>query len=249
MNRYKYTTISHQGMRYCNPFSSEKIEAIINLLDLTSEARVLDIGAGKAELLIRLIERFSVSALGVDFSSAFLQEAYEQAEARIPQGKLTLQECDVTAFQADVESFDLVICLGASHIFGGFQGTLQHLVQWVCPGGQILIGDGYWKQEPAPEYLAAMGATRNECLTHAGNVAIGVTQGLVPMYASVCNDDEWDLYEWLHLRNIERYALEHPDDPDVPALLARIRSWRDLYLRWGRETLGFGLYLFQKSFP
>ncbi|HLJ33099.1 MAG TPA: hypothetical protein VKU38_05585 [Ktedonobacteraceae bacterium] len=50
MDRYKYTTISHQGMRYCNPFSGEKIEAIINLLDLTPEARVLDIGAGKAEL-------------------------------------------------------------------------------------------------------------------------------------------------------------------------------------------------------
>lgn len=235
-------------MRYCNPFSSEKIEAIINLLDLTPEARVLDIGAGKAELLIRLVERFSVHALGIDFSSAFLSEAQTQAEARIPQGKLTLQECDVTTFQADTDSFDLVICLGACHIFGGFQGTLQHMAQWVRPGGQILIGDGYWKQEPAPEYLMAMGATRDEYLTHAGNVAVGVIHKLIPMYASVCNDDEWDRYEWLHLRNIERYALQHPDDPDVPALLARIRPWRDLYLRWGRDTLGFGLYLFQKSF-
>ncbi|MHB8598813.1 MAG: SAM-dependent methyltransferase [Ktedonobacteraceae bacterium] len=249
MDRNKYTTIAHQGMRYCNPFSSEKIEDIINLLDLTLEARVLDIGAGKAELLIRLVERFSVHALGIDFSSAFLSEAYAQAKARIPPEKLTLQECDVTTFQAGVESFDLVICLGASHILGGFQGTLQHMDQWVRPGGQILIGDGYWKQEPAPEYLAAMGATRDEYLTHAQNVAIGVAKGLIPMYASVCNDDEWGRYEWLHLRNIERYAMQHPDDPDVPALIARIRSWRDLYLRWGRETLGFGLYLFQKSVP
>ena len=248
MDRNKYTTIAHSGMRYCNPFSSEKIEAIINLLNLTPEARVLDIGAGKAELLIRLVERFSVHALGIDFSSAFLSEAQTQAEARIPQGKLTLQECDVTTFQADTDSFDLVICLGACHIFGGFQGTLQHMAQWVRPGGQILIGDGYWKQEPAPEYLMAMGATRDEYLTHAGNVAVGVIHKLIPMYASVCNDDEWDRYEWLHLRNIERYALQHPDDPDVPALLARIRPWRDLYLRWGRDTLGFGLYLFQKSF-
>ncbi|HEX4205805.1 MAG TPA: hypothetical protein VHZ51_16720 [Ktedonobacteraceae bacterium] len=48
------------------------------------------------------------------------------------------------------------------------------------------------------------------------------------------------------MRNIEHYAREMPEDPAVPGLLERIRSWRDLYLRWGRDTLGFGLYLFQK---
>jgi hypothetical protein len=48
------------------------------------------------------------------------------------------------------------------------------------------------------------------------------------------------------LRNIELYAGKHSEDPDVPELLKRIRAWRDTYVRWGRDTLGFGLYLFQK---
>ena len=48
-------------------------------------------------------------------------------------------------------------------------------------------------------------------------------------------------------RLVERYARNNPDDPDCPAMVTRIRRWRDAYLRWGRDTLGFGLYLFQKS--
>ena len=62
----------------------------------------------------------------------------------------------------------------------------------------------------------------------------------------MASPDEWDEYEWKYSRSIERYALEQPGDPDVPAMLERIRRWRDGYLRWGRDTLGFGVYLFHR---
>ena len=247
MDRFKYSTISHRGLRYCDPFSATKVEHIIELLDLSGESRVLDIGTGKAELLIRLIERYDVEAVGIDVSSPFLQEAREQAALRVPSQRLTFLEEDATAFDGTPGTFDLASCLGACHIFGGFRGTLDKLARFVRPGGYILIGDGYWKQEPDPAYLQALETTAGELMTHADNVETGVALGLIPLYAAVCNDDEWDRYEWLHLRNVERYARQVPDDPDVPALLERIRSWRNIYLRWGRETLGFGLYLFQKE--
>lgn len=246
MDRFKYSTISHRGFRYCNPFSASKVESIIELLDLPTGGRVLDIGTGKAELPIRLIERFQVEALGIDLSSPFLQEAREQIALRVPQNSFNLLEIDATAFNGEPEAFDLTSCLGACDIFGGFQKTLQRLAGFVRSGGYLLLGDGYWKQEPAPTYLEAFQATADELQTHAENVAAGIATGVTPLYAAVCNDDEWDRYEWLHLRNIERYAREMPDDPDVPALLERIRAWRDIYLNGGRDTMGFGLYLFQK---
>jgi len=247
VDRFKYSTISHKGLRYCNPCSATKVESIIELLGLPQSGHVLDIGTGKAELPIRLIERFHVEALGIDFSSPFLQEAREHIALRVPQNSFTLLEEDATTFSGEAETFDLASCLGACEVFGGFQKTLRHLAGFVRPGGYILMGDGYWKQEPAPAYLDALHASRADLLTHVENVTAGVALGFTPLYASVCNDDEWDRYEWLHLRNIELYAREMPNDPDVPALLERIRSWRDIYLRWGRDTLGFGLYLFQKE--
>lgn len=244
MNRQTYGTLSHPGLRYNNPFSTAKIEEIIELLPLTAQSTVLEIGSGQGELLIRLVERYQVSALGLELDAASIEEARKQTATRILTGKLEFRECDARSFEADAPSFDLAVCLGACHIHGGFRPTLEHLACLVHPGGQLLIGDGYWKQEPAQEYLAALETTRDELQTHRENVETGVALDLLPLYAVVCSEDEWDRFEWLHMHG--RCARRSPDDPELPAVIARIRAWRDIYLRWGRDTLGFGLYLFQK---
>lgn len=244
MHQLRYGTISHQGLRYNNPLSVAKIEEVIELLNLTDQATVLDIGTGKAELPIRLIERYNVRATGLEQDSSDIQEALEQAATRIPAGKLEIRACDARTFEPEPESFDLASCVGACHIYGGFRPTLERLIHAVRSGGQVLIGDGYWKQEPAPEYLTALETTRDELQTHAENVATGVSLGLIPMYACVANEDEWDRFEWLCI--YERLAAHRPDDPELPALIVRLRAWRDNYLRLGRYTLGFGLYLFEK---
>jgi SAM-dependent methyltransferase len=244
LDRQIYGTISHQGLRYNNPFSPAKMEEMIELLDLNAHAAVLDIGSGKAELLIRLVERYQVSALGLELDASGIQEAREQAAARIPSGRLELRECDAVTFEPGAHVFDFASCVGACHIYHGLRPTLEHLARFVRPGGKVLVGDGYWKQEPAQEYLAALSTTRDEFQTHAENVAVGVSLGLLPLYASACNEDEWDRFEWLRL--YERATGLKPDDPGMPAHLAELFAWRDLYLRLGRDTLGFGLYLFQK---
>lgn len=244
MKQQTYGTLSHPGLRYNNPFSTAKIEKIMDLLGLNAQSTVLEIGSGQGELLIRLVERYQVSALGLEVDLSCIEEACEQAAARVPGGKIEFRACDARAFEPDEPSFDLAICLGACHIHGGFQPTLEHLARFVRPGGQLLIGDGYWKQEPAQEYLAALETTRDELRTHRENVETGVALDLVPLYAAVCSEDEWDRFEWLHMHG--RYARRSPDDPELPAVIERIHAWRDIYLRWGRDTLGFGLYLFQK---
>jgi cyclopropane fatty-acyl-phospholipid synthase-like methyltransferase len=243
MPRQTYGTIAHPGSRYDNPFSPAKMEEMIDLLQLPASAVVLDLGTGKAELLIRLVERYQVSALGLELDASDLQEAREQVAARIPSGRLELRQDDARTFEPGPQTFDLACCIGACHIFGGIRPTLEHLAPWVRPGGKILVGESYWKQEPAQEYQAALATQREELQNHAGNVAAGVALGLVPIYASVCNEDEWDRFEWLNLH--ERYRRLPPDDPGLPTLIAELGAWRDLYLRWGRDTLGFGLYLFQ----
>jgi len=240
-----YGTLSHSGLPYNNPLSIAKIETVIDLLGLSDQATILDIGSGRSELLIRLVERYQVKALGLELDASDMQDARDQAARRIPADKLELRECDATLFEPEPAAFDLAICLGACHIAGGFRPTLQRLMCATRPGGKILIGECYWKQEPAQEYLVALNATRDDYQTHAETVAIGVSLGLIPMYACVANEDEWDRFEWLQM--YEQFALRQSDDPELPAVIARIHAWRDIYLRWGRDTLGFGLYLFQKG--
>ncbi len=245
MDPYKYSAVSHRSLLYANPISPAKMETLFSLLDLSKDASVLDIGTGNAEVLIRLVEIYGVKATGIERSPIAIQKAYEQIAARVPQNEIEIRDMDASTLPELYEQFDVAICIGASEIFGGYAGTIQTLTQSVQPGGQIVVGELYWKREPAEDYLTAFGVSREEYTTNANNIATGVKQGLVPLFALAASDDEWDQYEWQRIRAIEQYAREKPDDPDTPKLLERIRWWRDMYVRWGRDTLGFALYLFR----
>jgi len=245
MNTDKFSAIAHRDHDYCNPVAAAKIERILDLMPLDALSRVLDLGCGRAELALRIVERFGSTIVAVERSPYMLDAARERAEWTGALAKLHLDDRDIRAFRADPETFHLSVMLGAGGIDGGIAGICRTLKGWTKPGGYVLVGEGYWKQKPSGDYLTALGGgDAVALLDHRGNVQAGIDAGLVPLHAVVASDDEWDEYEWKYARAIERYAGEQPNDPDVPAMLERIRRWRDAYLRWGRDTLGFGVYLF-----
>jgi hypothetical protein len=46
---------------------------------------------------------------------------------------------------------------------------------------------------------------------------------------------------------VSEYARFHPEDPDLPEIVERADKERSLYLRWGRETLGWAIYVFRRD--
>ncbi len=246
MSPHKFSAIAHRDHAYCNPIAAAKIERMLELVSLVGDASVLDLGCGRGELSLKLVERFQARVTAVDISSPMLDAVRQRAQACGALELLRLLEIDIADFKPDPECFDLTAMLGGGGIGGGIAGICTALAGWTRRGGYVLIGEGYWVRPPAPEYLAHLEATDDEFRDHRGNVQAGVDAGLIPLHAFVASPDEWDEYEWKYSRSIERYALEQPGDPDVPAMLERIRRWRDGYLRWGRDTLGFGVYLFHR---
>ncbi len=115
----------------------------------------------------------------------------------------------------------------------------------VAPGGLILVGEPYWQQPPAPEYLSLLGEPVGVYRDHVENVLFAERKGLVPVYASVSSDDEWADFEWAHWRR-HQDATRGADTARAREELERSRRWRDGYLRWGRSTMGFGFYVFRK---
>ena len=246
MNQQKFSAIAHRDHDYCNPISATKIERLLDLLPLDETSRALDLGCGRAELALRIIERFGSTVIAVEHSSLMLDAARERAEWTGALHKLHLDDVDIREFNADPETFHLTVMMGAGGIAGGMAGICTKLKGWTKGGGYVLVGEGYWRQKPHADYLALLGGPESQYLDHRGNVHAGIDAGLIPMHASASSMDEWDEYEWKYCRSIERYAREMPDDPDVPAMLERIRRWRDGYMRWGRDTLGFAAYLFYR---
>ncbi len=248
MNPRRYHSITSGALTYLNPMNSAAFDELIDLLDLPPGARVLDIACGKAEPLLRIASRYQISGVGVDISADFVAAARKAAQERLPEGSpLEFLEMDGAAFSAPAGSFDLAICLGASWVFKGHRGTLRRLAELVKPGGQVLVGEPYWMQEPTPEYQAASGEVREAYGTHAENAAAGAEEGLTLLYTVVSSQSDWDRYEGRRWLAAERFARAHPDDPDLPALLDRARRGRDAYLRWGRDCLGWAIYLFTKA--
>jgi SAM-dependent methyltransferase len=242
-----FSAIAHRDHQYLNPVGAATMEALYRLLSLPPGARVVDLGCGKGEALIRLVELYGVHATGVDRNARFIAAARQRASAAAADGQLDLMEADVSDFVAPPGSFDLAMCIGASHLFGGLDGTLRELHRLVVPGGGAVVGEGYWRTaNPDPAYLEFLGAAPDDLTSHEGNHHRCTEAGWDVLRSFTSSDDEWEAYEERYHQGVERYARENPLDPDVPAMLERIRAWHHHYQFYGRFNLGFGLYLLRR---
>ena len=246
MDRWKYFTIGHKNHLFCNPLSEAKVDELIGLLDLSEDAHVLDMACGKGEILRRIIHRWSCRGVGVEISAEWAAEARSKIVASNLADSVKIVQEDGANYEGTRESLDAALCIGASWIWGGLAGTLEALSRWTRPHGMVVVGEPFWINEPSKEHLKAAELERSSFGTHAQNAETGTKLGLHLLHALVSSHDEWDRYEGYQWYAMEKYALDNPDDPDIGELLSRMRKFRDIYLTWGRDGLGWAVYLFLK---
>ena len=203
MNIWKFYGVTHRDHLVMNPTSEEKTDEFIGLLPLKSGARVLDIASGKGEQLLRIIKRHDATGVGIDISPYEVKKARRRADDRQLSDRVEFIEGDGAKYDAEPNSFDLTMCLGASWVWGGHLGTIEALKKIVKPSGLTLL------------------------------------------YAIVSAHNDWDRYEGLRIRAAELYAEENPEDPDAAEILEKQRQSSDLYLKYGRDTVGWAIYMFR----
>lgn len=223
-------------MALLNPLAPEQIDAALARLRVRPGSRVLDVGCGKGEVLARLVARCpGIAGMGVDIDPGHIGEARERG---VPGVDWRVQD----ASQLLSRNFDVVICIGSTHALGGFPDALVRLRDLTRPGGELIIGEGFWRRQPDPEYLAALGARADELATRPGLLDAMRAAGLVVGYITEARDDSWQQYEERLSRNAERWASMHPSDPLASHAHAYAEALRS---RWdapgGRDTLGFAL--------
>ena len=247
MDLWKYFAIGHGHHLYCNPLSEAKVDELIALLDLPDEARVLDIACGKAEFLVRAARRWQCSGVGVDISPYFVADARATVEAEGLESAIDIVEANGREYSGEPASFDAAVCLGASWIWGGLEGTLRALSSWAKSGGLVIVGEPFWRTTPTMAHLEAADLTESSFSTHAGNAQTGIKLGLALLHTFVSSEDDWDRYQGYQWYAAERYSIRNPSDPDVRELMVKIREARDHYLQWGRSEIGWAMYMFLKD--
>lgn len=247
MDIWKYYDVTHKEHLVCNPISIEKLNELITLLALKSGSKVLEIATGKGEFLIRLIENYNVSAIGVDISPYHLGDAKRKAKERVPNADLTLIEMDGVNYKSETpESFDLTCCLGASWIYNGYEDTLKYLMSQTKRNGFVVVGEPFWNSKPPKEYFDLSEIRYEMFSNHAGNVQTGECLGLKLLYTTVSTHDEWDRYLGLQWYAMDKYAQLYPEDLDLSEFLVKLNKEKKLYLKWEREAFGWAIYVFRK---
>jgi len=249
MDNWKYYDIIHRYHAIMNPVDEAKLDLLFDLLRLGPKSKIIDIGSGKGEMLIRLAEKYSVKGIGIDKSPYSIRDAEKRKKERLPGADLKFLEMDGASYKPDEGQLaDLSMCIGASWIYDGYRNTIRALSRMTKPLGYVMSGEPYWRKEPPEEYLKVEAFPKSLFDTHVGNATSGEKEGLRLIYTLDSSEESWDRYEGLHWYAADKFAASNPDDPDLEELLKRVSKFKESYLKWGRECLGWAIYLFRKTF-
>ncbi|MFJ6567766.1 SAM-dependent methyltransferase [Streptomyces sp. NPDC091292] len=235
MDRELISRIAHTDHPIAAPVDDDAVRTLLERGLPRADARVLDLGCGGGEWLLRVLQACpGARAEGVDLSERALEHARKAADGLGVADRLTLHHADAAAFRAP-HAFDLVLSVGAAHAFGGLLPTLEAARPHLAPSGHVLVGDGIWEADPAPEAVEMLGDFADLATTMDRVVGAGWT----PVHGHVSSRRELDAYEWAWTGSLAAWALDHPEDPDSAQALAAAAAHRDEWLRVYRDTFGF----------
>ncbi|MEU1046746.1 class I SAM-dependent methyltransferase [Streptomyces sp. NPDC005897] len=235
MDRQQISRLAHADHPVAAPLDDDSVRRLLARAVPGDGARVLDLGCGGGEWLLRALTGHPrLAAEGVDTSESTLDHARAAATRLGVADRLTLHRADAARFPA-AHRFDLVLCVGSTHAFGGLTATLAAAREHLAPGGRVLVGDGFWERDPSPEAVELLGDLTDLPTTLERVVADGWT----PVGGHISTRAELDDYEWSWTGALATWALDHPTDPDRAQALETATAHRDGWLRGYRDSLGF----------
>lgn len=247
LDPHQAVLIAYRDMDFCNPVSPELLDRVLRVCALKPGASALDLGCGNATMAIHLAEAHGLNIDAIERSPAVAAIAAERLQGRGSPGEIRLHNISSRDFLTDGRKFDLLVAAGPSGIVEGPPepvAVLAALRPHVRPGGFLLWADPFWKREPDPMFVAMLGNLA-AYKTHAENIAAGESAGLIPYYAAVSPDQDWDDYAWRMAAAVEHWLAANPDDPEAASVRQRGAFMRAAYIAQGRDSMGFGVYLYR----
>ena len=224
-----------------NPTSREKISQLGSRLRLGPESRVLDLACGKAGPALFLASEFGCRIVGVERAPEFAAEARRRVAKAGLAERIEIVEGDAEAFAFEPGSFDAALCLGATFVWHGLEGTIAAIKPAVRPGGHVVVGEPYWRAWPLPDGVDDLGY-----VPLRETVATLEAAGLALVTLIASSRDDWDTYESLHWRALEEWLEANPRDPDAFQIRERHQQARDAYLGFERDLLGWAIFVGRK---
>jgi SAM-dependent methyltransferase len=137
-DRFEVFEALHHPLRICNPMTSDQLDEMIDWLEPSAGASMVDFGCGYGEVLIRCAARAAIDGRGVDLSPWMIAEAHRRAQQAGAVGLgWTLGEAKHFLPSAPL---DIAVCLGAEWLWHDVRGTARALRDHLGDGGVAAIG-------------------------------------------------------------------------------------------------------------
>jgi precorrin-6B methylase 2 len=233
-----YFGVAEREHELQNPTSAEKIRLMGERMRLDAGSRVLDMAAGRGGPALVLAQAFGCQVTCVERAREFADVARRRIADAGVHHLVEIVEADARDFPIAAGAYDAALCLGASFVWDGLDGTLAALEPAVAPGGHVAVGEPYWRRWPLPAGVDSEGY-----VSLPETVDRFERSGLRVVSLIAASEDDWDRYETLHWRSLEEWLAEHPDDPDAGHIRRRYAADRDRYLRFQRSLLGWAIFV------
>lgn len=236
-------TIRENNHRIHNPFTPEKLAALGQALHLKPGTRLLDLASGSGEMLCTWARDHDVTGTGVDISTVFTEAARARAAELGVADKVNFVHADATGYVLD-EPVDLAACIGGTWIGGGFAGTTELLSSSLRPGGMMLIGEPYWRQEVPDEETAkaCLASSRDDFLVLPELIEQFSDLGYDIVEMVLADQDSWDRYQAAQWLNLRRWLDANPHDELFAQVREELTDDPVRYARYQREYLGWGVF-------
>ena len=210
----------HHGMDIMNPLGSEELDLVVGLVPLSEGDQVIEVACGHGELLIRLASGARIDGVGVDLSPWQIMRALRRAEEAGLSDSLRWWVGRGEDVPADA-SWDVAVCVGASWIWDGFEGTVRGTAALATSGGIVVVGDLRVRDEADPDAIHEVydGALRRD-----EQHAVLADAGLDLLGEVVGSPDSWTAYDERTAKSARDYAARHPTE-EVEGYLADQEAW------------------------
>lgn len=234
--------VVYSKMRWNTPLSEEHATLLLERLDVARGQEVLDLGCGWGELLLRAIaDRPAATGIGLDSDPRALQRGREAAAKRGLSDRVSFVIGDAPGWTSPA---DRVVCIGASHAWGGSAETLHALSGLVRPGARILFGDGCWERPPPSEAAAAIFG--EDILALSDLVEQAMAGGWHLIHLSTADQREWDDFEATWRAGRQEWLKANPHDSRAGPVRHKIDLQVRDYVGSYRGVLGFAYLILSR---
>jgi cyclopropane fatty-acyl-phospholipid synthase-like methyltransferase len=216
-----------------NPISADKIRLLGERIGLGPGRRVLDIASGRGGPAVVLASAFGCDIVGVERSGEFVEAARRRIAAAGLEERISIHEQDAANFPIEPEAWDAALCLGATWIWGGTEGTVAAIAAGVRAGGHVAVGEVYLRRQSEVD--------EGEFVSLADTVARFERAGPRVTTLITASRNEWDAYTSLHWASLEDWLAENADDAAAGEIRAEHEKWKARYLEYGREAEGWAI--------